>query len=496
MAITLPPELEHAFAFLGLPWPTENEDHMRECAAAYRSCGVAINSDVVPKAKGATAIAGQTNAGDHIAAMFSSIKDYAGDSGHLPNLALSLHALADVHDVAADIVEIIKKVLILAAVCVAVVLVWVGIAATVGGVGAAIAALRARSVIAAARAFAQRFAVVFWTRLERFFGSFLVRAVESRLRRILGFPPLDLSRQLTTSMPSMLRLSAVTASLAFLERPRDHPAGVRGNIHQGSATWSHRFGDYRLGPPAMPKIGFDNDFAYDPNIKPTLKDYLSWYKWDALRSGAELDRPDLADALAAYRHYRDGSGTDFQVDYEKAFREDRGVRDVVLSEIRRAGKAAEDIHQKTGLNNFQITGPAAGVESYTENWQKTLGAHRLWGSADVRVVGNRITMNFTGHVADRYNFNPNSHDNASGAPDSENGRFEALGWAKGFQVHGSIQRTISWDIGSGGPAVPDSGEPKPPEAPRESDTPNLHPNARQGSGNWYPRANEDPNRDQ
>jgi hypothetical protein len=70
----------------------------------------------------------------------------------------------------------------------------------------------------------------------------------------------------------------------------------------------------------------------------------------------------------------------------------------------------------------------------TENWQKTLGMHFMWVTADVKVDGNRLTATATVNVRDWYNFNPGGKDIATEVPDDSNGRFSTIGWAKGSRL--------------------------------------------------------------
>jgi hypothetical protein len=85
----------------------------------------------------------------------------------------------------------------------------------------------------------------------------------------------------------------------------------------------------------------------------------------------------------------------------------------------------------------------------TAKWQKITGSYDLWGSADVRVKGDVVTMTFTAHAEDRYNFNKGgAKDIATGLPDAANGRFQELGWARSFTSHGTTARTVQWTLGS------------------------------------------------
>jgi hypothetical protein len=84
----------------------------------------------------------------------------------------------------------------------------------------------------------------------------------------------------------------------------------------------------------------------------------------------------------------------------------------------------------------------------SENWQKTIGAHNIWGSAFIEVINGIFTMTITIHEVDRYNFNKGMFDIASGEPDDENGRFAVLGWAKSFITKGELVVTVTWKQGN------------------------------------------------
>lgn len=185
-----------------------------------------------------------------------------------------------------------------------------------------------------------------------------------------------------------------------------------------------------------------------------MRDYLDEQWWLAKLDGARLTRPDLDDATAAYAHYMDGSGEDLRVDYEEAYREDSVVRAAVDDEIATAQREAERIVRESGQTAFQMTGePTPVTDPATENWQKTVGKHNVYGTSDVVVDGDRITMKIKVSAEDMYNFNAGQADIASGAPDDENGRFSTLGWAKEFRTYGEVERTVTWTIGEAPPNV-------------------------------------------
>jgi hypothetical protein len=186
VTIAIPPHLEVALGMVGVDlWPTEDEDRLAECAAAYRACATALVDDVAPTAHSAVSEIAANNAGDHVDALTAFWAEYQSDgddSGHLLGLATTLHVLADVHEIAAAIVKALKYLLIGLASMVAVAAAWaIASAAFTAGT----AALYARSLIAGARIFARRFVAVLRQKTERFFGKMLGDRVEARIRRIL-----------------------------------------------------------------------------------------------------------------------------------------------------------------------------------------------------------------------------------------------------------------------------------------------------------------------
>ncbi|MET8360872.1 RHS repeat-associated core domain-containing protein [Micromonospora sp. NPDC005171] len=209
---------------------------------------------------------------------------------------------------------------------------------------------------------------------------------------------------------------------------------------------------YCFGAPKNPYKPAATRYPYNPKEKATAKDYWNWnlYRW--LRMGAAavsnplLSPVDLTDGVATYNHYRDASGTDFEIDYEKAYGQDAVIRRNVDAEIAEAQSFAESLLAECACDSLSMTGEDKGIEGYpeSENWQKALGDHNVWGSAKVARKGEKVTMTITVHAADFYDFNPNNKDVRSGLSDDDNGRFATLGWAKPFLTQGSLTRTVTW----------------------------------------------------
>ncbi|WP_194852926.1 hypothetical protein [Nocardia sp. SYP-A9097] len=209
-------------------------------------------------------------------------------------------------------------------------------------------------------------------------------------------------------------------------------------------------GKYTIGDPKEPFLAHDDTFIYNSKDS-NFGDWLNKQKWQAKLLGGEYVKSDFDDASALYRHYWDNNGKKMEFDYDEAYREDKNIRNSVDSEISRAAMAA-DYFAKTGNTNFKITGAPNTVgkgNNYpeTENWQKAIGGHQQWSHANVRVEGNRVVMDVTVEAQDYYDFDKGKHDVGTGAPDSDNGRFTEIGWAKPFESHGTLTRTVSWDVG-------------------------------------------------
>ncbi|MFC8421082.1 DNRLRE domain-containing protein [Streptomyces sp. NPDC057236] len=215
---------------------------------------------------------------------------------------------------------------------------------------------------------------------------------------------------------------------------------------------------YTEGAAAEPFFDFGNDFPYDPDAEAGWKDHWNWNVWDAKMHGGMLGSAlgfysdgALDDAVPLYSHYRSGTGSDEEVNYREAYYEDAAIKAAVDNEITLAQAAAEELSGSLG-DSFDMTGQLRNIKGYpeTENWQKALGDHKIWGSATVTRNGNEMSMSVTVHALDQYDFNAGATDIASGTPDNVNGRFATLGWAKPFLVRGTFTRNVTWTMGQAG----------------------------------------------
>jgi hypothetical protein len=193
---------------------------------------------------------------------------------------------------------------------------------------------------------------------------------------------------------------------------------------------------------------FDHTFPYDPNAVATQADYDSWGEWGWKAWGSGF-APWLRDASKSYQHYRDNTGTDLWVDYSRAYNDDETIRNYINAEIELMKSTAAWYYKEKWGNDFQLTGTLQAIPNGTsENWQKTVGAHFVYGVGKVYIdpITKYASMEITFYMEDMYNFNEGMSDIASGTPDDVNGRFSTLGWAKEFKTSASFSTWVGWFI--------------------------------------------------
>lgn len=224
------------------------------------------------------------------------------------------------------------------------------------------------------------------------------------------------------------------------------------------ATGPTTSGPFKIGPPERPDIKHDNGFLdkFKPR-DPTLGDRVDLLKWRAKLEAAEAFKPSLADGTAAYRHFLDGDGADRTINYERYLENDASGKATLKNLVIDAQKNAEVLGK--GRDAFSMTSRAyqpGGPDARfpypdTENWQKAIGGHSVWTSADVKASGTgsdrTYTMTMKIHAEDRYNFNPGQSDIATGIPDSDNGVFEITGLAHQYTQRGEVTRVVTWKEG-------------------------------------------------
>jgi hypothetical protein len=230
---------------------------------------------------------------------------------------------------------------------------------------------------------------------------------------------------------------------------------------------------YQIGPPGRPSIYHDNGFLDRFSRRaPTMADRAKYMEWAALLEAAEvaqrvplIPHNDLPDALAAYRHFLYGKGTDRTFSYNRYVASDISGSTPLNNAILdfRYGVESLAIPRPVGsATSFQVTSGSIPCGSNepdlsdlfpypaTENWQKALGSHmiRLSGSVTVSVSGSGTNRGYevlmTLYAEDQYNFNPDAKDIATGIPDSANGVFEVTGLAQQYMNYSTLTWMLRW----------------------------------------------------
>lgn len=279
-------------------------------------------------------------------------------------------------------------------------------------------------------------------------------------------------RSTVTALQEKLQSESNALTMFLLYMQGSSSTGLSGAVLPitglgGDQTGLTSSGGFHIGQPARPDIQHDNGFTEfcainaehdDCSSSASLQDRLNHAKYVAMLRGAQT-LGHLDDGTEAYERYLFGDGEDWNFDYGEFVREDDNGRTAYTNIMLEAQRNAEILGQD--YDNFNMTSDAFPIGGgdprfpypSTENWQKAIGAHQVWTSAQIEIdmndAGQRVyTMELTYHAEDRYNFNPGMADIATGQLDRENGRFEVLGWANPFMSYGEITETVTWVEGS------------------------------------------------
>lgn len=307
-------------------------------------------------------------------------------------------------------------------------------------------------------------------------------------------PTVSDTADLTKKYERSFSANYIAAKLSFFRTDRDEPPAPPKQTPNLTTSGSGTETTYRIDEPTRPNIRHDNGFLQNPNnpndpnpiptIEPTQSD-IEFYeseknkvKWAQRADNFNIpfrnednEARRLQNGIEAYRHFLEGNGADRNFSYDEFISEDSAGQTVLSNAIADTQRGAEQLYNQMVAENpglagqpitFDVTGGVITVGSSeefpypdTENWQKAIGGHSIWSSATVTVTPStepngkpEFSMSYTLHAEDRYNFNPNQQDIATGQPDAIRGvQLEQTGLAQQYTQYATAERDVTWTQG-------------------------------------------------
>lgn len=190
-----------------------------------------------------------------------------------------------------------------------------------------------------------------------------------------------------------------------------------------------------------------------------MTDRANHYMWTRVALAAES--MGLPNAARHMRHYLGNTGAPLTVNVDFMLRDVEPLREAYDRQLAAARQLAEERVAAMGDNvqatNFQLTGERLSdvycSQSVSRDWFFAVGGFTYWYTAEVQVVpvpdaAPRITMLFTLHMFDRYNWDQGKMVTIAGIPvkDEQLGRLHRVGLAQEYDVNGtSTERQVTWD---------------------------------------------------
>ncbi|MCB9196597.1 MAG: hypothetical protein H6598_10270 [Flavobacteriales bacterium] len=214
---------------------------------------------------------------------------------------------------------------------------------------------------------------------------------------------------------------------------------------------------FKVGKPTKPAMSFDNGHLdYFSAREPSKEDLEAYQNWIGKLQISKYFRESwMEEAHAQYSHYLKGGGATVNLNMDSYYQNDISGDQTVRSVNAMVRQATHElIGDKTYLELTSEAFTAGDGDPRfpypaTENWQKAIGGHKFWISAEVRSrEGEDGIMHYfatvTIHTEDMYNFDPGKQDIATGIPDEENGVFQITGLAHQFKTISTYTYNISW----------------------------------------------------
>jgi hypothetical protein len=199
-------------------------------------------------------------------------------------------------------------------------------------------------------------------------------------------------------------------------------------------------------------------------------DRANHYMWTRVALAAET--MGMPNAARHMRHYLGNTGAPLTVNVDLMLRDVATFRqayDRQLADAReKADLRVEGMGPNVQASNFLLTGDRKSdvycSQSQSRDWFFAIGGFTYWYTAEVQVLPveggpAQITMIFTMHMFDRYNWDQGKMVSIAGitVKDEQLGRLHRVGLAQEYDVNGTATATTqTWNY-SGTPTVPHVG---------------------------------------
>lgn len=247
---------------------------------------------------------------------------------------------------------------------------------------------------------------------------------------------------------------------------------------------------FHFGNTGRPDIHHDNGFLQNPDddtdpvpipTRPPTQEEQDYYDSELLKArGADVvseipgtgrfdQRLELEDGIEAYHHFLNGEGEPRSFDYATFLDDDRSGQIIEHNALTDSRAAADEGYRQLvasgqapadGPVTFEITSDQIGVSEKNfrypypdeENWQKAIGGHSMWTTTSVTYTPQpdgtvRADAVVTLHAEDRFNFNRDQYDIATGQPDALRGVLEESGLAQQYTQSGIRSYDVTWNQG-------------------------------------------------
>lgn len=117
--------------------------------------------------------------------------------------------------------------------------------------------------------------------------------------------------------------------------------------------------NFKLGKNLKPQFTYDNGHSDFPKVNPTIGDNVNEFGWGVLTGIVTILRPDMGNAISAYKHFQNGKGKDYTFDFEDYINSDSSGKQMRENAIILTKGGAEALLKNTGSISISSIGMSA-----------------------------------------------------------------------------------------------------------------------------------------